>query len=94
MGRIGQAVAHRARAFGLDVIYHNRKRLPEAAERMLGAQYVADLDALWTPATGDAVLVKGSQGARMERVAAALLHPDTDPADVLARQSESWRQTE
>ena len=46
MGRIGQAVAHRARAFGLDVIYHNRKRLPEAAERMLGAQYVADLDTL------------------------------------------------
>ena len=46
MGRIGQAVAHRGRAFGLDVIYHNRKRLPEAAERMLGAQYVADLDAL------------------------------------------------
>ena len=46
MGRIGQAVAHRACAFGLDVIYHNRKRLPEAAERMLGAQYVADLDAL------------------------------------------------
>ncbi len=46
MGRIGQAVAHRARAFGLDVIYHNRHRLPEAAERMFGARYEPDLDAL------------------------------------------------
>jgi glyoxylate reductase len=46
MGRIGQAVAHRARAFGLNVIYHNRHRLPEALENMLGARYEPDLDAL------------------------------------------------
>jgi glyoxylate reductase len=46
MGRIGQAVAHRARAFGLEIAYTNRKRLPEALERMLGARYVADVDTL------------------------------------------------
>ena len=46
MGRIGQAVAHRARAFGLHIAYHNRKRLPEAIERMFGARYVATLDEL------------------------------------------------
>lgn len=46
MGRIGQAVAHRARAFGLEVAYHNRKRLPEAIERMLHARYVETLDDL------------------------------------------------
>ncbi|WP_068862314.1 2-hydroxyacid dehydrogenase [Erythrobacter dokdonensis] len=46
MGRIGQAVAHRARAFGLEIAYYNRKPLPEALERMLGARYVADVDAL------------------------------------------------
>jgi len=46
MGRIGQAVAHRARAFGLDVAYHNRKPLPRALEQMLGARHVEDLDAL------------------------------------------------
>jgi len=46
MGRIGQAVAHRARAFGLSVVYHNRHRLPDALEMMLGARYEADLDAL------------------------------------------------
>ena len=46
MGRIGQAVAHRARAFGMDVVYHNRHRLPEAAEQMLGARFEPDLDLL------------------------------------------------
>ena len=46
MGRIGQAVAHRARAFGLEIAYHNRKRLPEAIERMLGARYIETLDEL------------------------------------------------
>lgn len=46
MGRIGQAVAHRARAFGLVIAYHSRKRLPEAIERMMGARYVSSLDDL------------------------------------------------
>ncbi|MEO0698952.1 MAG: D-glycerate dehydrogenase [Pseudomonadota bacterium] len=46
MGRIGQAVAHRARAFGLEIAYTNRKRLPEAIESMLGARYVDDVDTL------------------------------------------------
>ena len=46
MGRIGQAVAHRARAFGLEVVYSNRHRLPDAIESMLGARYIADVDAL------------------------------------------------
>ena len=46
MGRIGQAVAHRARGFGLEVVYHNRHRLPEAIENMLGARYEPDVDRL------------------------------------------------
>lgn len=46
MGRIGQAVAHRARAFGLEIAYHNRKPLPEAVERMFGARYIDTLDGL------------------------------------------------
>lgn len=46
MGRIGQAVAHRARAFGMKVIYHNRHRLPEAVERMLGADFAETLEDL------------------------------------------------
>ena len=46
MGRIGQAVAHRARAFGLDVVYHNRHRLPPSVESMFGARYESDLEVL------------------------------------------------
>ncbi len=46
MGRIGQAVAHRARTFGMEVTYHNRRPLPGAIENMLGARYEADLDKL------------------------------------------------
>lgn len=46
MGRIGQAVAHRARAFGLEIAYHNRKALPGAVEKMLGARFVESLDEL------------------------------------------------
>lgn len=46
MGRIGQAVAWRARAFGLNVVYHNRHRLPQAQETMFGARFEPDLDRL------------------------------------------------
>jgi glyoxylate reductase len=46
MGRIGQAVAARARAFGLTVHYHNRKRLPETVERQHEATWWPTLDAM------------------------------------------------
>jgi glyoxylate reductase len=39
MGRIGQAVARRAAAFGMRVRYHGRRGLPEAEERALGATW-------------------------------------------------------
>ncbi len=47
---------------------------------------------LAVPDTADVALVKGSQGLRMERVSEVLLHPDLDPADVLARQTLAWQQ--
>lgn len=46
MGRIGQAVAARARAFGLSVHYHNRHRLPTVLEAQLAATWHQDLDDL------------------------------------------------
>ncbi len=60
MGRIGRAIAHRARAFGLAIHYHNRSRLPADAEAeavyhddlvaMLGE---VDVVALGCPATAE-----------------------------------------
>jgi len=44
MGRIGQAVARRAKAFGLQIHYHNRKRVPAAIEQELDATYWDSLD--------------------------------------------------
>ena len=62
MGRIGQALARRAKAFGMQVHYHNRKPVPAMIAEELGATYWDDLDqmlarmdliSLNTPATKD-----------------------------------------
>ncbi len=44
MGRIGQAVARRAQAFGMQIHYHNRKRLRPEVEEPLEATYWESLD--------------------------------------------------
>ena len=44
MGRIGQAVAVRARAFGLEIHYHNRKPANAVIEGELGATFWENLD--------------------------------------------------
>jgi glyoxylate reductase len=44
MGRIGQAVARRARAFGMSIHYHNRRRLHPEIEAELDATYWPSLD--------------------------------------------------
>src|SRR5436853_4663350 len=44
MGRIGQAVARRAKAFGLQIHYHNRKPVHPQIERELSATYWESLD--------------------------------------------------
>ncbi|MDN7453031.1 2-hydroxyacid dehydrogenase [Burkholderia cenocepacia] len=41
MGRIGQALARRARGFGMQVIYHNRSRVAPEIEAELNAEYVS-----------------------------------------------------
>lgn len=67
-GRIGQAVAQRARGFGMRILYHSRTRRPEA-EAELGATFVplddllreADFVSLHLPATAES---RGLIGAR------------------------------
>ncbi len=44
MGRIGQALARRAKAFGLSIHYHNRRRVPVEIEEQLEATYWESLD--------------------------------------------------
>ncbi|MEM1386092.1 MAG: D-glycerate dehydrogenase [Pseudomonadota bacterium] len=44
MGRIGQAVARRAKAFGMQIHYHNRRRLRPETETELEATYWESLD--------------------------------------------------
>jgi glyoxylate reductase len=48
MGRIGQAVAQRAKAFGLQIHYHNRKRVSSEIEHELEATYWESLDQMLT----------------------------------------------
>ncbi|CEJ83697.1 putative D-isomer specific 2-hydroxyacid dehydrogenases family protein; putative Glyoxylate reductase (Glycolate reductase) [Hyphomicrobium sp. GJ21] len=48
MGRIGRAVARRAQAFGLQIHYHNRRRLPEDIESEFEATFWESLDQMLT----------------------------------------------
>jgi glyoxylate reductase len=46
LGRIGEAVAMRAKAFGLNIIYNKRHRLPASIEEELGITFEPDIDRL------------------------------------------------
>ncbi|MEM5311845.1 D-glycerate dehydrogenase [Paraburkholderia sp. JHI869] len=46
MGRIGQALARRARGFSMRVVYHNRSRVAPEIERELNAEYLSKEDLL------------------------------------------------
>ena len=48
MGQVGRAVARRARVFGMQVHYHNRRRLRPEVEADLGVTYWEDLDEMLT----------------------------------------------
>ncbi len=44
MGRVGMAVARRANAFGMNIVYHNRTPVHPEIERNLNASYIESLD--------------------------------------------------
>jgi lactate dehydrogenase-like 2-hydroxyacid dehydrogenase len=82
MGRIGQAVAKRARGFDMPVLYYNRTRLAPALERDCNARHVSldellaqsDIVTLHTPYSPDSHhLVGAAQLAKMKKTA-ILIH--------------------
>ncbi|MBH0328627.1 2-ketogluconate reductase [Brevibacillus brevis] len=68
MGRIGEAVARRAKGFGMRILYHNRNRKPQA-EQETGAQYAdlaellqeSDYVVLLTPLIEDTRMLMGEK---------------------------------
>jgi glyoxylate reductase len=78
MGRIGRAVATRARAFGLSIHYHNRHRLPAAVEAEFAATWHETLDSMLEVA--DIVTIHTPRNAESENVIDArrigLMKPD------------------
>lgn len=78
MGRIGQAVARRAVASGMKIIYHNRKPLDKSIETLYDAQYVdfdtllaeSDFVSLNAPATAETYhLMSDAEFRKMKKTA-------------------------
>ena len=82
MGRIGQALARRAVAAGMSVIYHNRHRLPEEIESRYNATYVnlqnvlqdSDYVSLNLPYTPEVHHIIGAQELGMMKRTAYLIN--------------------
>ena len=85
-GRIGQAVARRARGFGMEILYHNRSR-KEEAERELDARYMqlddlleaADFVSIHTPLTPETTHLIGADGLDNMKPEAVLVNTSRGP---------------
>lgn len=87
-----------------DIIYGSGPRMQEAAAALPEElrqrvyclansheiEHELSRDRIYCPEPGDVILVKGSQGARMERISRALLSESTSPESVLPRQTKAW----
>lgn len=73
MGRIGRAVADRARGFRMQILYHNRNRLPPELEQ--GAIFVSRLEEMLPRSQVLSLNLPGGQGVVMTRERFALLPP-------------------
>ncbi|MEE9497780.1 MAG: D-glycerate dehydrogenase [Nitrospinaceae bacterium] len=81
-GEIGKAVARRALGFDMRVLYHQRKRLPEAEEKKLHARFVSldellresDFVTLHVPLTDETKYLIGRDQLAMMKPTAYLIH--------------------
>lgn len=82
MGRIGQAVARRAVASGMKIIYHNRHRLDKDIEDRYSSQFVdfdtllreSDFISLNAPATPDTIKLIGKEEFKKMKSSAILIN--------------------
>ena len=102
MGGIGQAVARRASGFGMSILYHNRRRLPEDVEARLNATWVeldellrtADFVSVHTPLTAETRHLIGERELRLMKPTSYLVNtsrgPVVDEEAVLRALQERW----
>ncbi len=82
MGRIGRAVAQRAKGFRMRIIYYDKYRLPEEMEKELGAEYVdletllreADVISIHTPLTPETYHMIGEEQLKKMKKTAYLIN--------------------
>jgi glyoxylate reductase len=102
MGRIGQAVARRAKGFQMQILYHNRQRLDSAIEAELNATWVekhtllqqADFVSLHVPLSPATTHFIGAAELRMMRPTAYLINaargPVVDEAALIQALQQGW----
>ena len=81
-GRIGRAVARRAKGFGMKIIYYDKRRAPREVEEELGAKYVeleellrtADIISIHTPLTPETRHMIGEKELKMMKNSAILVN--------------------
>src|SRR5918992_2481985 len=86
LGRIGRAVARRARGFGMEILYHNRSR-NEGAEEELGARYLelrdllreSDFVSIHTPLTDETRHLIGERELGLMRPNSVLVNTSRGP---------------
>jgi glyoxylate reductase len=102
MGRIGQAVARRAKGFNMRILYHNRQRLDSALESELNATWVekhtllqqADFVSLHVPLSAATTHFIGVEELRLMRPTAYLINaargPVVDEAALTQALQQGW----
>lgn len=103
LGQIGSAIAHRARAFGLNIVYHNRSRSPEK-EQALNATWLplpdllaqSDFVMVSTPLTPDTHHLINAAALQAMKPTAILVNiargPVVDGNALLTALREGWIQ--